>query len=204
MAWTLQFSDAFTDSDGTFLDAHNPAWVMDYESMTIAGNRIAAGNFARSHITTSMANDQAVELAMHSDSNFHGPLCRYAATGAGQDDFQAYCAFWNSGNLYLYKRYGGSFTQLGSTVSQALVAGDVLRVEAVGSQISLFANGVLKIGPIADGDIASGAAAIRGINATIGDGFAAYDDAAGIALDDFDWQVQHPQPDRSPTKVVSY
>jgi hypothetical protein len=28
--------------------------------------------------------------------------------------------------------------------------------------------------------------------------------AAPAALDDYDWQIQHPQPDRSPIKVVSY
>jgi hypothetical protein len=56
--------------------------------------------------------------------------------------------FWNNGSpeLMLFKREGGSWTQLGSTYSSgALSAGTQLKLTANGSDLTLYEDGVSRI-----------------------------------------------------------
>jgi len=50
----------------------------------------------------------------------------------------------------LYKQDTGSFTQLGSNYTAALVAGDIGRIECDGNDITVKINGTTRIGPITD------------------------------------------------------
>lgn len=52
----------------------------------------------------------------------------------------------------VYKSVAGVFTSLGTTASPALVAGDILRAEAIGDQISAYLNGGLILGPFTETD----------------------------------------------------
>ena len=70
--------------------------------------------------------------------------------------------FWNSGSpqLRLYKRSGGSWTQLGGSYSSGpLAAGTQLEVTAVGSTISFLAGGVQRL-TVTDGSFTGGAPGI--------------------------------------------
>ena len=83
------------------------------------------------------------------------------AQNGGQDGY-AGIYFWNSGSpqLRLYKRNGGSWTQLGSSYnSGALGAGTQLEVTAVGSSISFLENGVRRIAA-SDSSVSGGAPGI--------------------------------------------
>jgi hypothetical protein len=46
------------------------------------------------------------------------------------------------GNIYLFKRVAGSFTQLGSTYSGGIIPGDVLKLTCNGSSLTVYKNGV--------------------------------------------------------------
>ena len=88
-----------------------------------------------------------------------GPAVRMQASG--QSGY-AGIYYWNSGSpeLMLFKRNGGSWTQLGSTYnSGALAAGTQLQVSAVGSTISFLENGVAKI-TVTDTTLTGGAPGI--------------------------------------------
>jgi len=70
--------------------------------------------------------------------------------------------FWNSGSpeLMLFKRSGGSWTQLGSAVNSGpLAAGTQLEVTAAGSAISVLENGSAKI-TVSDTSITGGSPGI--------------------------------------------
>lgn len=56
----------------------------------------------------------------------------------------------NGGNLQLFKRVTGTFTQLGSNVAVTGANGDTLKVTASGNTLNVYVNGVLKIGPITE------------------------------------------------------
>ena len=74
------------------------------------------------------------------------------AQNGGQDAYVG-VYFWNSGSpeLMLFKRNGGSWTQLGSSYSSGpLPDGTQLKVEAVGSTVAVLENGVERV---AAGDI---------------------------------------------------
>ena len=85
-----------------------------------------------------------------------GPAVR--VQGGGQNGYVG-LYYWNSGSpvLMLYKRTGGSWTQLGSSYSSgALAAGTQLEVAAVGSTISFLVNGVQRIS-VTDSSFTGGA-----------------------------------------------
>jgi hypothetical protein len=52
-------------------------------------------------------------------------------------------------NLQLFKKVGGSQSQIG-TVAYTVVSGDIVAIKGAGNQISVYVNGVLKIGPITE------------------------------------------------------
>src|SRR5260370_1397037 len=79
---------------------------------------------------------------------------------------------WNNGSpvLQLFKRSGGSWTQLGSPYSSgALAAGTQLKLIAVGSTIAFLVNGVQRIG-VSDSSFTGGGPGLVAYgNATAGD-----------------------------------
>lgn len=79
-----------------------------------------------------------------------GPLARYNA-----GDYYLFYISADGAQGQLFKRVGGSFTQLGAS-GGVLHAGDVMSVDCSGTSISTYINGVLDIGPITDSAIATG------------------------------------------------
>lgn len=176
MAWTSKYGpDGFGSADNTALPTHNATWVTDEGVHECISARVRASGVSVSRNSTALANNQAAQIAMYSDSDFHGVGVRYAWGGS---DWSAYFAFWNGGTIYLYERSGGSFNLLGS-VARALSSGDVLRIEAVGTTMTVLVNGSTITLAATDGTLTSGLAAIRGISAAYGDNFESFEEVAG-------------------------
>lgn len=193
MAWTPQFSDSFIGVTGTTLPAHNAAWSNDEGIQDINGNMVHAGGQCRSHVSTVLAANQAVEMAMYNTSDFNGVGCRYTSLSSGSNDANAYWVFWNSGTIYIYKMMSG-FSLIASA-PKVWSAGDILRIEATGTtttNLQVSVNGSTAgcpSGSDSSSPFTSGSAAIRGISQTYGTNFAVYDDAGstgwGPLLSDF-------------------
>lgn len=184
-SWTLQFSDAFTDSNGTTLTDHDAAWVADENNATIDTNRVEYnGSWARNHISTSLEDKQAVAIENYNDADFSGPCLRYTSAGSSNDNFDGYCCLWKANVMSLYERTSGgspSWTLIDSGAATHN-AGDVVRIEADGSDLQCLENGTQRASG-SDSTISSGSAAIRVGQSTNqwGDNFEAYDETGAVA-----------------------
>lgn len=115
-----------------------------------------------------------------------GPLARSssaALTGyayvVNDDDFTA---LGGSIHSALYKIVAGSFTQLGSAVTEVVSAGDVIYTGAQGTTITGYRNGVSKVSQT-DAAISSGNPGLYGYNtSSTWDDFEAGDFASGISV----------------------
>ena len=97
-----------------------------------------------------------------------GPAVR--VQNGGQDGYVGIYS-WNSGSpeLMLFKRSGGSWTQLGSSYSSGpLAAGTKLRLTVLGNSISFAENGVQRIG-VTDSSFGSGAPGIMAFDSATAD-----------------------------------
>jgi hypothetical protein len=74
--------------------------------------------------------------------------------------------------------------------------------EAGGEAVALFFDGLIEDLTILQGTVLDATERTADYNAGSFISVADWDGAA--PLDDYDWQIQHPQPDRSPVKVVAY
>lgn len=185
MAWTLRFSDAFTNAAFTDLQDHNATWTCHQHAggqhMRIAtgGATVGGTGNPRASISTTLANKQAVQVLFKTDGGVGvGPMCRFANAGDGFWDWTGYFAYYLGGTITIYRGDNdGSGHSLG-TRTVTLVDGDVLRIEADLSSITVLVNGVQQGAAMTDSGYASGRAAIM-IGSTVdqwGDDFAAYDD----------------------------
>jgi hypothetical protein len=76
-------------------------------------------------------------------------------------NFTFYGARFKLGNWELWKAVSLTFTNLG-TVAGSLTAGDTVKIQAVGTSITVLQNGAVVIGPITDASIASGVPGLQG------------------------------------------
>ena len=109
-------------------------------SAGISGDIWTAGTF-----TSDQYSQVAVTSTQLTGGQWIGPMVR--AQNGGQSAYVG-IYYWNYGSpeLMLFKRSGGSWTQLGSSYSSGpLAAGTQLQVEAVGSTISFLQNGAQRI-----------------------------------------------------------
>lgn len=138
-------SDDFSEADGTLVEGKlpdvGPAWlaaegIPDVQSGALNAQAFASG-YLSAIVETSTA-DHSVEATMVvTPANGVGLLVRYESAG----NFYFFMKN-NTSTLALWKRVGGASTQL-TTVSSALVAGDVLRLTATGSLIQVRLNSKL-------------------------------------------------------------
>lgn len=132
------FSDAFTRADSTTI---GNGWVEVSEDWTLASNRLAAptgGGTGVLRCGTPMAtNDHSaqVTLAVTAAASM-GVGCRADASFANGYLWRNDGTSWD-----LFSVVGGSFTGL-ATFAGAAANGDVAKVQAVGSTIKGFVNGV--------------------------------------------------------------
>lgn len=176
-AWVEKFSDSFTGSNGALLSS---SWVNDTGavSFTIFSNAAKIDyNEGRAHISTAgFTTKQAAEVSMLSDqAMYSGPCINYTSLSLNDADFNGYCAFYNSGTVYLYERNGTSWASSASYV-RAFTSGDVLRIENLDGVISAKVNG-LQVATFTDATVSGGQPALRGHSSTsfaVFDNFKAY------------------------------
>jgi hypothetical protein len=151
---TIFASDTFTDTNGTDIAAHDPNWTV------VPGNsgtfRISDANRLRGNSTT--AASYYYNVAPSSANYTVQSLLYVVATGATQRTGVAGRCSSSANTLYfarldgtngwqLFKRVSGSATQLGSSVSQTISAGDswTLKLDMSGTTIKCVVDGVDKI-----------------------------------------------------------
>lgn len=159
MAFATRSSDSFNRTDGALggstLDnaaggtEGSNTWTVIGGTWAVVSNQGQHSGTADTEMivqSTSDVADQRVTITIPVAGNDHsqGPIARYASAG------NYYLAHIEPGGaVQLFKRVGGSFTQLGSN-GTSIVSGDELSVQCVGTAISLLINGVVDIGPITD------------------------------------------------------
>jgi hypothetical protein len=174
------FSDNFDRADSTSLGA---GWVEVSGDWSIVSNRLssgAAGGTIILRASGAMAsNDHYVQATIAATTAAsHGVWCR------GNSNITSGYLWRNDGSSWnLFSVVGGSFTVIG-TYAVAAVAGDVAKLQAVGSTITAYVNGTLRVS-VTDTNVPTGTSVgIRSesVNALRFDDFTAADVTAGATL----------------------
>jgi hypothetical protein len=143
-------TDDFNRADGSlganWADLNDGGLAISSQAVTgTAGTGVSGDIRTAESYSDGQYSQIEVTSTQLSGGQWIGPAVR--AQNSGQDTY-AGIYFWNSGNpvLMLYKRSGGSWTQLGSTYNSGpLAAGTELKLIATGSTISLLEDGVQRI-----------------------------------------------------------
>jgi hypothetical protein len=182
-------SDAFTDTAGTTLGGHDANWslVTSY-AISCKTNGASAyitafGNSAYRYAATPPSADYSVstDVVIQSGSGpiLGGPCGRVSSSAA-----TFYHAQYNlsAGAWRLWKSVSGTFTQLGSDVTQSLTVGQAysLKLEMIGTAIKLYVDGVLKISATDSSIAAAGFPGLR-----IGQSAGSVLGTTGLQLDNF-------------------
>lgn len=174
------FTDDFNRADSTNLGAN---WVEVSGDWSIVSNQLspgAAGGTIILRAAGAMAgNDHYAQVTMAATTAAsHGVWCR------GNSNISSGYLFRNDGSSWnLFSVVGGSFTVIG-TYAVAAVAGDVAKVQAVGSTITAYVNGVQRAS-VTDTNVPTGTSVgirAESVNALRFDNFAAADVTAGATL----------------------
>jgi hypothetical protein len=134
------FTDDFNRSNG----APGANWVDATGLWAIVSNQLSSGTVGGTIViraATAMAtNDNSAQVTIAATAAVsHGIWCR------GNTGFTQGYLWRNDGSSWtLFSVVGGSFTSIGSFAAAA-VAGDVVKVQAVGSTIKGFVNGVARV-----------------------------------------------------------
>lgn len=161
-------SDSFNRADNIDLGA---SWDVGFglASLQIVGNAVRAGAGAsvrqEHHNAVALPANQFSEITMktvNAGSNYIGVVVR-AADGAET----YYLGIGNIGlnQVWIYKVVATVYTELATVVGWTFAAGDVLRLDARGTQISLYKNNE-RVLTATDATIASGKAGFRIYNNT--------------------------------------
>lgn len=135
------FSDDFNRADSTDLGAN---WVEVSGDWSIVSNQLspgAAGGTIILRASTAMAsNDNFAQITITATTTAsQGVWCR------GNSNISQGYLWRNNGSTWdLFSVVGGSFTNIG-TYSAAAAPGDVAKVQAVGSTITGYVNGVSRV-----------------------------------------------------------
>jgi len=161
-------TDTFSYANGD-LHAANANWVYQVGTFTVSSNAVyGQATLALAYRTdgpTSTANEWAQETVVEtgvSGTQVNGPCVRMQTAAS-----TAYCAgialdevdifLWNAGALTVLKALGTPKT------------GDVIRIQATGTTISIYQNGILQ-GSVTDATIASGNTGIYSSSNTTANG----------------------------------
>jgi hypothetical protein len=135
------FTDDFNRSDSTSLGA---SWVEVSGDWSIISSQLSSGNAGGTIILRAAGamatSDHSVQVTIAATAAVsHGIWCR------GNSNITSGYLWRNDGTSWnLFSVVGGSFTSIGSYAAAA-VAGDVAKVQAVGSTIKGYVNGVQRV-----------------------------------------------------------
>jgi len=110
--------------------------------------------------------DQFAEARIYTiadNSDWYGLGVRMNEPSAEPESYHCYIKYGDT-TLQLRKYVAGSESTVGSSVSYTWVDGDLLRIQAEGTTIKVFVNGVEKISET-DSDVSDGQPGIKGYNA---------------------------------------
>lgn len=174
------FTDDFNRSNG----APGANWVDGTGLWTIVSNQLssgAAGGTIVIRAATAMAtNDNSAQVTIAATAAVsHGIWAR------GNTGFTQGYLWRNDGSSWtLFSVVGGSFTSIGSFAAAA-VAGDVVKVQAVGSTIKGFVNGIARV-TVTDTAVTTGTSVglrAESTNSLRFDDFSAADVTSGVTGD---------------------
>ncbi len=139
-------SDNFNAADANLNVAGTQlTWSMLSSTWTVATNGVGKTaavdtfNFARAEHDLASSNTYAQVVALTNNATAaFGPACRM---NSSNDD--CYFFYHYSGAIFVYKRVSSVDTQI-ATVANTLATNDVLKIEANGSTIKTYVNGVEK------------------------------------------------------------
>lgn len=175
------FTDDFNRADNTSLGV---SWVEVSGDWSIVSNRLSSGSAGGTIILRAAGamatNDHYAQVAIATTAvASHGVWCR------GNSNISQGYLWRNDGSSWnLFSVVGGSFTSIGSFAGAA-VNGDVAKVQAVGSTIKGFVNGVQRVS-VTDTSVATGTSVglrAESVSALRFDDFAAADVASGVTGD---------------------
>lgn len=151
------FRDDFNRADGP-LTAGSSDWTNvsgNANALSISGNQVATASAEGAFESPDIKNANHYVQALIVGGGAVGPflVCRMT----DQNNWGAAMRFnVNTGSGQLWKRQGGTLTQYGSTTGSPCVVGATVRVETVGDQAQIVANGVVVAGPYSMGGSAAG------------------------------------------------
>jgi hypothetical protein len=134
------FTDDFNRADGS----PGANWVQVSGTWSIISQQLSSGSAGGTIViraTGAMAtNDNSAEIKITATAALsHGVFCR------GNTGFTQGYLWRNDGTSWnLFSNVGGSFTSIGSFAGAA-VAGDIAKVQAVGSTITGYVNNVARV-----------------------------------------------------------
>lgn len=135
------FTDDFNRADSSNLGA---GWVEVTGDWSIVSNQLSSGSAGGTVILRAAGamatNDNSAQVTIAATAAVsHGVWCR------GNSNISQGYLWRNDGSSWnLFSVVGGSFTSIGSYAAAA-VAGDVAKIQAVGSTIKGFVNGVQRV-----------------------------------------------------------
>lgn len=151
-------ADSFTRANASSLGA-NWTTMGGYNSSSIVSNS-AVNNSAGSNLSFSYYNAQALSADQFSQATLSASPTNYAGVGvrvaAGDNGYWFYCT---TGTSYMLKRVSGAQTILTSAFTTC-TAGDVMRIEAGGTQITAYKNGA-QVSTASDSSLTNGTAGIE-------------------------------------------
>lgn len=137
---TITFQDDFNRADGS----PGANWVQVSGTWAIISNQLSTGTTGSGILlraaTAMLSNDHYAQVTIAATTPVsHGIWCR------GDNTLQTGYAVRNNGtNWALFSVVGGSFTSIG-TYAAAAIAGDVVKIQAIGTSIKVFINDVERI-----------------------------------------------------------
>jgi hypothetical protein len=164
---SMAVTDSFTGTDGTALPTYSANWSIvapsTYNNAEIKTNAVSSvGSSGNRYSGRTWANDQysqAVVVAL--------PDIRWAVVvrGTTADAVTYYAGGINPGSLghnryVIWKAVNGVVTELAIHGSQSMLATDVVKLEVVGTSLTLTVNSIVVLGPTTDTAITSGQAGL--------------------------------------------
>jgi len=175
------FADDFNRADSTSLGAN---WVEVSGDWSIVSNRLSSGSAGGTIILRAAGamatNDHYAQVTISTTAvASHGVWCR------GNSNISQGYLWRNDGSSWtLFSVVGGSFTSIGSFAGAA-VNGDIAKVQAVGSTIKGFVNGVQRVS-VTDTNVPTGTSVglrAESVSALRFDDFVAADVTSGTTGD---------------------
>jgi len=175
------FTDDFNRADSTNLGAN---WVEVSGDWSIISNQLSSGSAGGTIILRAAGamatNDNSAQVTIAVTASVsHGVWCR------GNSNITSGYLWRNDGSSWnLFSVVGGSFTSIGSFAGAA-VAGDVAKVQAVGSTIKGFVNGIQRVS-VTDTNVPTGTSVgirAESVSALRFDDFTGADVTSGVTGD---------------------